>query len=137
MAAIKDHPLRYGLTGELHARPFPNVNAPQVVAFLAIKHAGDTAARDRDRNADMAHLLALLNHYGAALPDREATHYHGTMGKYQLKWEQHTEFVTFTVFCDELSGRPFDPAEFDVFPAEWLSAAPGERLASSLLRLMH
>lgn len=136
MAPIADHPLRYALTGELHARPFPDVGAPQVVAFLAIKQAGDAAARDRDRGADMAHLVDLLKHYGAPLPDRDATHYFGAMGKFHLKWEQHTEFVTYTAFSDELSGRPFDPAEFDVFPAKWLDAAPGQRLTSSLLRLM-
>jgi uncharacterized membrane-anchored protein len=136
MAPINDHPLRYALTGELHARPFPDIKAPQSVAFLAIKQAGDAAARDRDRGADMAHLVALLTHYGAPLPDKDATHYFGAMGKYHLKWEQHTEFVTYTAFVDELSGRPFDPAEFDVFPAQWLEEAPGQRLTSSLLRLM-
>ena len=136
MPPISDHPLRYALTGELHARPFPNVDAPQVVAFLAIKQAGDAAARDRDRSADMAHLVALLKHYGAPLPDPDATHYYGAMGKFHLKWEQHTEFVTYTAFGDELSARPFDPSEFDVFPTHWLDAAPGQRLTSCLLRLM-
>ncbi len=136
MAPINDHPLRYALTGELHARPFPNVQAPQVVAFLAIKQAGDAAARDRDRSEDMAYLVKLLKHYGAPLPDKDATHYYGAMGKFHLKWEQHTEFVTFTAFSDDLSARPFDPAEFDVFPANWLDQAPGQRLTSALLRLM-
>ncbi|KIN73031.1 DUF3422 family protein [Sulfitobacter guttiformis] len=136
MAPISDHPLRYALTGELHARPFPNVNAPQVVAFLAIKQAGDAAARDRDRGADMDHLVALLKHYGAPLPDKDATHYYGAMGRFHLKWEQHTEFVTYTTFGEDLSSRPFDPAEFDVFPSAWLDATPGQRLTSSLLRLM-
>lgn len=134
MATITDHPLRYSLTGELHARPFPNVKAPQVVSFLAIKQAGDAAARDRE--ADMEHLVALLKHYGAPLPNRDATHYYGAMGKFHIKWEQHTEFVTYTAFSEDLSERPFDPAEFDVFPAQWLAAAPGQRLTSSLLRLM-
>jgi len=136
MPPIPDHPLRYALTGELHARPFPNVKAPQVVAFLAIKQAGDAVARDRDRGADMAHLVALLRHYGAPLPDPGATHYYGAMGRFHIKWEQHTEFVTFTAFGEDLSERPFDPAEFDVFPPDWLSDAPGQRLTSSLLRLM-
>ena len=136
MPPITDHPLRYALTGELHARPFPNVKAPQVVAFLAIKQAGDAAARDRDRADDMAHLTDLLKHYGAPLPDPGATHYYGAMGRFHLKWEQHTEFVTFTAFGEDLSNRPFDPAEFDVFPAGWLENAPGQRLTSSLLRLM-
>ena len=58
------------------------------------------------------------------------------MGKYWIKWEQHTEFVTYTAFSEELSARPFDPAEFDVFPADWLDAAPGQRVTSALLRLV-
>lgn len=136
MPPISDHPLRYALTGELHARPFPNIKAPQVVAFLAIKQAGDAAARDRDRGADMEHLIALLKHYGAPLPDKDATHYYGAMGRFHIKWEQHTEFVTYTAFGEDLSDRPFDPSEFDVFPSHWLAAAPGQRLTSSLLRLM-
>lgn len=136
MPPITDHPLRYALTGELHARPFPDVKAPQVVAFLAIKQAGDAAARDRDRGEDMAHLVRLLKHYGAPLPDPDATHYYGAMGRFHIKWEQHTEFVTYTAFGEDLSNRPFDPAEFDVFPAGWLENAPGQRLTSSLLRLM-
>ncbi len=134
MAPIKDHPLRYTLAGELHARPFPEVKAPQVVAYLAIKPSGDAAGRDR--SGDMAHLVRLLNHYGAPLPEKDATHYYGAMGKYDLKWEQHTEFVTYTAFSNDLSHRPFDPAEFDVFPADWLDVAPGERLTSALLRLV-
>ena len=84
----------------------------------------------------MEHLVALLKHYGAPLPDPDATHYYGAMGKFHLKWEQHTEFVTYTAFGDDLSARPFDPAEFDVFPTHWLDAAPGQRLTSCLLRLM-
>ncbi|UWR23657.1 DUF3422 family protein [Sulfitobacter sp. S190] len=136
MAPIADHPLRYALTGELHARPFPNVSAPQVVAYVAIKQAGDAAARDRDRSEDVAHLTRLLKHYGAPLPDADATHYYGAMGKYWLKWEQHTEFVTYTAFSEDLSARPFDPAEFDVFPDHWLDSTPGQRLTSALLRLM-
>ncbi|WP_299557954.1 DUF3422 domain-containing protein [uncultured Sulfitobacter sp.] len=134
MPPIKDHPLRYALTGELHARPFPDVKVPQTVALLAIKQAGDAATRDR--SGDIGHLVKLLRHYGAPLPDKDATHYYGAMGKYYLKWEQHTEFVTYTAFCDELTHRPFDPAEFDVFPATWLEEAPGERLTSALLRLV-
>ncbi|MEQ6248384.1 DUF3422 domain-containing protein [Sulfitobacter sp. HNIBRBA3233] len=136
MPQIEDHPLRYSLTGELHARPFPDTAPPQVVAFLAIKQSGDAAARNRDRSRDMEHLVSLLKHYGAPLPDRDATHYYGEMGKYRIKWEQHTEVVTYTAFCDDLSERPFDPAEFDVFPARWLEQAPGQRLTSALLRLI-
>ncbi|MEM6939863.1 MAG: DUF3422 domain-containing protein [Pseudomonadota bacterium] len=134
MAAIKDYPERYALTGELHARPFPALQAPSAAVFLTIKKPDDAA--NRDKTADLDHLIALLDHYGAPRPDPAATHYYGEMGKYQLKWEQHTEFVTFTVFRDTLNGRIFDPTDFDVFPEYWLNDAPGGRMTSALLCIM-
>ncbi len=134
MAPIKDYPQRYALTGELHARPFPSLKAPSTAVFLGIKQPDDAA--NRDKSADLAHLIALLDHYGAPRPDANATHYYGEMGKYWLKWEQHTELVTYTVFRDDMGERAFDPSEFDVFPDYWLSDAPGGRITSALLRLM-
>ncbi len=132
MTTIKDHPLRYALTGELHARPYPALAAPAVAAYLAIKQPDDGA----DRAADFAHLVKLLDHYGAPRPEEGATHYSGILGKYVLKWEQHTEFVTYTMLAEDNGSRAFDPAEFDVFPAYWLAAAPGARITSALLRVM-
>jgi uncharacterized membrane-anchored protein len=134
MAAIKDHPLRYTLNSELHARPFPSLTAPHVAAYLALRPPGDAASRDRA--VDLEHLRALLKHYGAPLPAENATHYYGPMGKYALKWEQHTEFVTYTVFSDQASTRPFDPREFDVFPENWRAGLNAERITSILLRLV-
>ncbi|MDF1728200.1 MAG: DUF3422 family protein, partial [Sulfitobacter sp.] len=134
MASITDHPQRYALTGELHARPFPSLKAPSRAVFLAIKQPQDAAGRDR--GADLAHLLALLDHYGAPHPGANATHYYGDLGKYRLKWEQHTELVTYTVFFGDGSGRAFDPEDFDVFPDYWLAQAPGGRITSALLRLL-
>jgi len=52
-----------------------------------------------------------------------------------LKWEQHTEFVTYTVLLDRISGRPFDPADFEVFPEDWLAEAPGARITSAVIRV--
>ncbi|MEW9919113.1 DUF3422 family protein [Marimonas sp. MJW-29] len=134
MAPIKDYPQRYALTGELHARPFPSLKAPSSVVFLAIKQPEDAASRDKSE--DMAHLMALLDHYGAPKPDPQATHYFCELGKFFLKWEQHTELVTYTVFRKDLGDRAFDPGEFEVFPDYWLSEAPGGRITSALVRLM-
>lgn len=130
---IPDHPLRYDLANELHARPFPSLNAPCTAAFVAIKRPDDAASRDRGQ--DRAHLLALLDRYGAAHPQPGATHYFGKIGRHLLKWEQHTEFVTYTAFTDNLSDRAFDPVDFEVFPAEWLEQAPGARVTSALVRV--
>ncbi|MFT6451839.1 MAG: putative membrane-anchored protein [Halocynthiibacter sp.] len=130
---ISDHPLRYALANELHARPFPALSAPSFAAYIAIKREADAARRDRD--LDRAHLIALLDRFGAAHPQPDATHYFATIGKHQLKWESHAEFVTYTIFGQGNAARPFDPARFDVFPADWLAEAPGVRVTSALIRI--
>ncbi|MDF1669134.1 MAG: DUF3422 domain-containing protein [Roseovarius sp.] len=133
MSPIKDHPLRYDLANELHARPFPVLSAPATAVYLAIKRDDDAAHQTPE--ADMVHLIDLLDRHGAAHPQPGATHYFGQIGRHQLKWERHTEFVTYTVFTEGLSTRPFDPVDFDVFPADWLDVAPGARITSALIRL--
>lgn len=134
MSPIVDHPLRYKLANELHARPFPSMRAPCSAAYVAIKQPEDAVSRDRTQ--DLAHLTALLDRHGASHPQPGATHYYGQIGKYWLKWEQHTEFVTYTAFSEGAVARPFDPAEFDVFPSDWLENAPGQRMTSILLNVV-
>ena len=133
MPPIPDHPQRYATVNELHARPFPTLEAPCMATYVAIKEPVDAA--NRDRQADRAHLLALLDRHGAAHPQPEATHFAGNIGRSNLKWESHTEFVTYSAFTPGLSDRPFDPAEAEVFPADWLALAPGKRLTSVLIRI--
>ena len=133
MPPITDHPLRYAMSNELHARPFPKLAAPSRAAFLALKPASNAAGRDRA--ADRAHLINLLDRYGAAHPQPDATHYSGQIGKHLLKWESHTEFVTYTIFGDGNAAQPFDAATFQMFPEDWLAATPGTRVTSALIRV--
>lgn len=135
MPKIEDHPLRYPLVNELHARPFPALTAPSHAAYVAIKEP--VSAANRDREADFEHLSALLDHYAAPHPEPAATHFSGALGRADLKWESHTEFVTYSAFIPGLSARAFDPAEAKVFPAKWLMDAPGKRLVSVLIRVEH
>ena len=130
---MEDHALRYALANELHARPFPSIRAPGRAVHLAIKQP--TLAAARDRELDRAHLIDLLDRFGAQHPSPGATHYFGQVGKHLLKWESHTEFVTYTLFSEGVSARPFDPTAFDAFPPDWLDRAPGVRVTSVLIRI--
>ncbi|MEY3308773.1 MAG: hypothetical protein RLZZ413_2811 [Pseudomonadota bacterium] len=133
MPPIDDHPLRYPLTNELHARPFPSLEVPCTAVFLAYKEPLDAANRDRSR--DRAHLIDLLDRNGSPHPQPEATHFSGPIGRHELKWESHTEFVTYSAFSPGVGPRPFDPEEMRVFPDNWLATAPGKRLVSLLIRV--
>jgi len=128
-----DHPLRYMVANELHARPAPILRAPCHAVFVALKKPRDAA--NRDRAEDRAHLLEFLNRFGAPHPPEDADHYSGPVGRHFLIWENHTEFTTYTVFVDGVAERPFDPAAYEVLPAEWLARAPGKRLTSAFVRV--
>lgn len=133
MSPNDEHPLRYALVNELHARPFVRVEVPAQVTYLAIKEPRDAA--NRDRAADRAHLDALLVRSGAAPSPEGVTHLTAGLGRHALKWESHTEFTSFLAHAPGLSERPFDPMEAEVFPADWLAQAPGKRIAAVSIRV--
>ena len=133
MPPIDDHPLRYQLSNELHARPFPTLKAGSRAVFLAIAHPPEANAEQAKR--DLEHLIALLDRFGAQHPQPGATHYFGSIGKHRLKWERHTEFVTYTLLMNGLGERAFAPDDFDVFPSDWLGELNGLRVVSASLRI--
>lgn len=131
--ALADHPQRAALANELHARPFPPLEVPCHAVYLALQQPSDAAARDR--SLDRAHLLALLDRFDAPHPEPGAKHYFGALGTHRIKWECHTEFVTYTIFTPGLAEDPFDPRAFEVLPADWLAQSPGARITSAHIRI--
>ncbi|NNU79585.1 DUF3422 domain-containing protein [Halovulum dunhuangense] len=130
---LDDYPDRYSLSNELHARPFPELSAPCRAAYIAIKQPQNAA--ERDRTQDLEHLKMLLDRYGAPHPAPGANHYSSKLGRGFLKWEQHTEFVTYTIFAEGVADVPFDGSVYTMFSDDWLAAAPGKVLTSCLVRV--
>ena len=133
MAHLIDHPLRHATASELHARPFPHISAPARAAFFAYTSAQNDSGRRE--SADREHFLRLLDHYGVAHPADTEPHFFGQLGEVWIKWECHTEFVTYTAFVDNLSDRAFDGSEFSIFPAAWQADLPGTTLSSTSIRV--
>ncbi len=132
MSTIPTLSQRNRLANELHARPFPVIDGAGQVAFVALM---PEPGQFRDPEAERAHLLDLLDTYGATHPQPGAKHYFGTIGRHQLKWESHSEFVTFTLISHGQPDpdRAFDPKLFDVLSAEWLAKGPYVRVTSALI----
>jgi uncharacterized membrane-anchored protein len=128
------HENRLALALELHARPFPEVNCPGKAVHLAFKQP--KGAADRDPEEDRAHLRALLDRHGAPHPPPGADHYVGPLGRGTVKWERHTEFVTYTLFSAATAEEsPFDGSALSLLPEDWLEAAPGVVVAACLVRI--
>ncbi|MEZ5607234.1 MAG: DUF3422 domain-containing protein [Burkholderiaceae bacterium] len=120
--------LRLALHQEVHARPPQALQAP-----LAVTHWVQWLDAD-GRDASRAHLAALLAGHGLAAPGAEAAFVQAELGELSLRWELHTEFVTWT-FLRRLqavertalaTGEP--PTAAELLPAAWRKALPGQAL---------
>lgn len=133
-ATLEQHPQRLPLTNELHARPFQAMAVPGRVLHLAFKPP--ERAAERDPRADFAHLKALIDRYGGQPPADGASHYVQDFGRFQLKWERHTEFVSYTICSPGAGEVPFDSGLLDIFDGDWLSGAPGRVIAAVSVEIL-
>ncbi len=122
---LAQHPQRAPLHNEIHARPPEALAAPVAITHIVMW------ADARQREASRAHLASLLRDQHQAMPDAHSTHLRANLGGYRLRWELHTEFVTWT-FSVPLAGDAWSqgtpaPASAAV-PREWLSQLPGQCL---------
>ena len=127
MIQLRQYPQRHALHNEVHARPPESMVAPAAIAHVVM------LASPNEREASRAHVSDLLRKQHLPLPDTGSTHIRMDLGQYRLRWEMHTEFVTWT-FTRSLdaappAGQP-PPSATDVVPQDWLAALPGECLAS-------
>ncbi len=124
MPQLQDHPQRYALTNELHARPFVEVEAPHRVSHLAMLGVS------RDGAVELAHLMALCRKFDVARPAEDAIHFTGDFGTFRLKWERHTEFTTYTFFRQGHFEDPFEDTAAELVPDDWLTGLPGTRVVA-------
>ena len=123
---MKEHALRRALHNEVHARPPEPMRAP--VAITHVVMLADADAREDSRE----HLLALLRDNHLPVPDANANHLRIDLGRWRLRWELHTEFVTWTFMVDATEGLPKADdygLALRVIPQQWLQALPGECLS--------
>ncbi|MEZ5984308.1 MAG: DUF3422 family protein, partial [Parvularculaceae bacterium] len=86
----ENHPLRFALNNEVHARPPEPLSAPAKISCIAL--ITGWPYRDEDR-AVVAELTA---RYGATPPGPGVKHYSVDLGDFHLVWERHTEFTRYT-----------------------------------------
>ncbi|MBC7649633.1 MAG: DUF3422 domain-containing protein [Vitreoscilla sp.] len=112
---------------EIHARPPESMTAPVAVSHVVM------LTSPSERAASRAHVAELLRNQHLPMPDATSTHLRMDLGQYRLRWEMHTEFVTWT-FMRQLDAAPVPgqtpPTASQVVPQEWLAALPGQCLAS-------
>ncbi len=103
-AALAPHPLRAAVLGEVHARPFAPLYSPCRVVHFAFDTAGEAGKADRAAFADFC------ARHGLAPPHDSAKQHRVTLGATVLRWEQHSEFTTYTWELSSGGSTPFHPS---------------------------
>lgn len=121
------HPQRVALHNEIHARPPEAMSPPLAISHLVMFGTA------QEREASRAHVAALLRDHHLPQPDAQSNHIRMDLGAFRIRWELHTEFVSwsFSRPCEAAGfGDREPPTGIGAVPKDWLAALPGECLAS-------
>ncbi len=118
------HQWRAMLTEELHARPYAVVAAPARLFHLALVTGEATADMERRR------LGALCDELRVAPPPHTASHFAARFPGFELTWERHTEFSTYS-FVLPASGAPSFATPLRAgLPSAWIDGLAGQAIAA-------
>ncbi len=124
---LPQHPQRAALHNEVHARPPQALTAPLAISNVVM------VCDEAQREASRVHIAALLRDHHLPLPDPQSSHFRMDLGAFHIRWELHTEFVTWTFMCP-LPTQRFGESEperaLEVLPHSWFAALPGQCLSS-------
>jgi len=115
-----NHPQRYILNNEVHARPCTSLYAPERTSHLALMMTAEQQAQEREA------LATLCERYIQSPPAPGTTHFSADLGPFRLRWEQHGEFSTYTFYVHGPYEHPFAETALEVVPGAWLQSLPGQ-----------
>jgi uncharacterized membrane-anchored protein len=118
------HPWRTMLTDELHARPYAVVAAPARLFHLALLTGEATADVERRR------LGALCDELRVAPPPHTASHFAARFPGFELTWERHTEFSTYTFVLPASGAAAFTNTPRASLPSAWIDGLAGQTIAA-------
>ena len=125
---INFHSLKDSLIDELHNRPFPVIQLPAQVSNIVVLEPAD-------RDSEIAGLKQLAEIHNMTPPDDGVSCYYQSSEDFDLRWERHNEFSTYTLICNKkLSGTAFESG-FSHISDDWLSTLNGQVISANHIDL--
>lgn len=115
---LEVHPGRVEMYEELHNRPSPLIESPCFVSHFALLTGEQGHQQDRQMVSE------LCERFSVNPPTARATCFYQAFGGFELRWERHTEFSTFTFIRPIGADTEGDALSF--VPKEWLKKLPGQ-----------
>ncbi|NOT85986.1 MAG: DUF3422 domain-containing protein [Methylococcaceae bacterium] len=120
-----NHPQRFVLHNEVHARASLILNLPVQASHLALLLSNDEKLQERK------HLITLCERFGVAPPEKEVDHFTATFNAFQIRWEQHGEFSTYSFYVHDTPKVPFSDSALKQVPVDWLSQLSGQVIVAA------
>lgn len=120
-----NHPQRFKLHNEVHARASSILSLPVRASYLALSLSSDEKKQER------IHLKQLCERFGTAPPENDADHFSANFDAFQMSWEQHGEFSSYTFYAYETSKEPFTDPALKKVPVDWLSQIGGQTIVAA------
>src|SRR5512139_3430673 len=127
---LTPHPLRAAVLGEVHARPFTAMETPRRILHFAFATTGEAAKADRAALAEFCGKRELEPLKATAKQHRV------TLSGTTLRWEQHSEFTTYTWELPSRAGEPFHPPASSIAAPMAGLPQPGPLLVALDLHLL-
>lgn len=121
----ENHPQRFILHNEVHARAPFVLNLPVRASHLALLLSSDEKMQERK------HLTTLCERFGVAPPEKEADHFSATFNSFQIRWEQHGEFSTYSFYVQDTPKDPFAESVLKKVPVDWMAQLPGQVIVAA------
>lgn len=125
------HSWRTELYEELHNRPSPVVDTPCYVSHIAV-HTGEEG-----RQEQYEHLVALCQRFSINPPVESSSCFYQNFGGFEVRWERHLEFCTYTFIRSGRDDEPFQETALKYIPKDWLAKMPGEMVSAAHLVVDH
>ncbi len=122
--------MRAAVLGEVHARPFTAIETPRRILHFAFATAGEAAKADRAALADFCARRELEPLKATAKQHRV------TLSGVTLRWEQHSEFTTYTWELPSRAAEPFHPPASSIAAPMSGLPQPGPLLVALDLHLL-
>lgn len=126
---LSEYRQRQVLYAELNTVAYELLAAPAQLSHLVLISDRQWVDKERKLVGD------LCKHYGVNTPSDHSNDYSINLGALRLRWERHTEYSTYTFYCEGSFDTPFEKTAVKLVPNDWLASLPGEILIATHIAL--
>ncbi|MFI3138193.1 MAG: DUF3422 domain-containing protein [Methylococcaceae bacterium] len=121
----ENHPQRFVLHNEVHARASFILNLPVRASHLAL------LLTHEEKMQEHKHLTTLCERFGVAPPEKDTDHFTATFNSFQIRWEQHGEFSTYSFYVHDTPTEPFADSALKQVPVDWMAQLTGQVIVAA------